>query len=219
MRTLLCVLLLTLTALACNVDRQPDGTFHVVCWGDSNMEDGWPTGTEVRACGLMPSVLPTVGASSGGEYKILPTRWTNSAQRGAATVEYPTGVGLPVQRAALPADADAVIAAFGTNDAYPFMDLTPQQAIANLRLADEALRAQGIQLWVATAPPSRFPEPLQTWQRTFNALVPQTFCRWVDFTTGFADMLEVDGLHLTPAGQALRAERMQAALSDNRDCP
>ena len=93
-----------------------------------------------------------------------------------------------------------------------------QQAVDNLTATDTVTRAYGIQLWVATAPPSRFPAPLQAWQAEFNRLVTATFCRVIDFTTGFDTLLEPDGLHVTAAGQALRAERVRTALS-TRDCP
>ena len=209
---------LLLLLLACNVDRNGDGVFRVACLGDSNSLDGWMTGTDVRWCSLMSSVLPTVGASSNGTFTSIPTAWENHAQLGAGTTEYPTGTGLPIQLQQLSPTVDAVIAAFGTNDAYPFFGLTPQQAVDNLKATDTVTRAYGIQLWVATAPPSHFPAPLQAWQTEFNALVASTFCRTIDFTTGFDALLEADGLHITAAGQALRAERVRAALS-TRDCP
>jgi len=209
---------LLLLLLACNVDRQPDGTFRVGCLGDSNTKDGWQTGTDVRWCSLMSGVLPTVPAASNGTFTSIPTAWENHAQLGAGTTEYPTGTGLPIQLQQLSPGVDAVIAAFGTNDAYPFFGLTPQQAIDNLKATDTVTRAYGIQLWVATAPPSHFPAPLQAWQQEFNTLVQSTFCRWIDFTTGFDTLLETDGLHVTAAGQALRTERVRTALS-TRDCP
>lgn len=209
---------LALLAVACNVDRNNDGRFRVACWGDSQTKDGWQTGSDVRWCTLMATVLPTVGASSGGTFKDIPTEWENHAQLSASIF----GVavfqnGLPFQLTATSPDVDAVVAAFGTNDANSYATWTPQQAIAALQQTDSDLHAQGIQLWVATAPPSTLPAPQQAWQATFNELVRTTFCRWVDFTTGFEPYLQADGVHLDDAGQALRADRVKQALT-TKDC-
>lgn len=213
-RTLWLLLLL----LACNVDRQPDGRFVVGCLGDSNTEDGWHTGSEVRWCGILPSILPTLGAMSGGRFQNIPLATENHGQRSASIFAVPIFLnGLPYQLQHLTAAVDAVVAAFGTNDANSYASYTPAQAIADLQAAEAALRAQGIPLWVATAPPSTLSDPQQAWQADFTARVPATFCRWVDFTSGFAGLLEADGIHLTASGQMLRAQRVRDALT-TRDC-
>ena len=215
-RTLM--LWLAICVLACNVDRNADGTFTIACLGDSNTEDGWPTGTEQRWCAILPSLLPSIGASSGGTFQTLPTAVENHGQRSASIFAVPIFLnGMPYQLAAMSGVVDAVVAAFGTNDSNSYATWTPAQAVAALQQTDSDLKARGIQLWVATAPPSTLGDAQQNWQADFNARVQATFCRWVDFTSGFAGYLETDGIHLTPAGQQLRAQRVKDALT-YKDC-
>lgn len=114
---------------------------------------------------------------------------------------------------ALSRGADAVVLAFGTNDL--FAGDSPERIVtAYLKLVEQAEKS-GLTVYVATTPPTNQKGAAGAAQVTpLNSLIEETFpsAQVIDFHSGFSAAHFLDGLHVTPVGQMLRAERAALRL-------
>lgn len=177
-------------------DADGDGVYRLACLGDSNTARHWPMWTWCEQfAALVADRYVTV---------------SNLAVHGATVSSAPSPSRADTQMdAALAAGVDAVLAAFGTNDA---LWGSAPAGIRDAYLALEArARADGLAFFVATTPPI-IGCPQCTAET--NALLRDAFADClIDFDTGFtATYFIADGVHLNQAGQNLRALRAYEAL-------
>jgi lysophospholipase L1-like esterase len=117
----------------------------------------------------------------------------------------------PQQLAALP-PVDVIVAAFITNDVL--WGATPADLLACFQALAKEISATrpGTAFFVATAPPrwDRYAQDVATVNATLRAVWPPRFL--VDFDTGFGQSLFIDAVHVSVAGQQLRARRAYEAF-------
>lgn len=223
------VFLLALAASGCLVDGahngQPaDGVVRVACLGDSNT---WPFEyftsppfpPHDRWCEKLETLLTTPPLPT--TFPANTSAETRNYGMGGATVctwwppSLPWGNGLFQAEQAFAEQADMVVAAFGTNDLR--FGFTPQQVVECYQAIHDAAATNGTLMLVALTPPVYPPMPdpaaLNAQIDTLNTLLRARFQSFeiLDFHDGFtSDLFIADGLHLSDAGQDLRAARAYA---------
>lgn len=182
-------------------DLNGDGVYRLGCLGDSNT-------SAVLGPRWCEMVHEAVGVA---EFEIV-----NVAQAGA-TVTPSAGAGpdADAQMATVLAlEPDAVVLAFGTNDRL--LGRAPAAIHDAYRVQAANAAAAGVAFFVATTPPLGgcvgVACPLVF---ELNAMLHATFGAAVlEFFDGFTGQyMNRDGIHVNPAGQALRAERALAVLA------
>jgi lysophospholipase L1-like esterase len=183
----------------------PASCLRVACLGDSNTDPGnraWPLWCE------------QLGPLADGREVFV----ENLAVGGATAFAQDNRPMGPQQLdLALAGSApDVVIAAFGTNDLY-WHDGAFERSVAALEEMKRRVQAAGARFLVATVPPMRGEAARFAEQVTAaNRLLRERFGpdEIVDFDTGFdSAAMYQDTVHLSAAGQQLRAERARHAIA------
>ena len=138
-----------------------------------------------------------------------PTAWSNVAFRS----QNACANGQAQAATAMTHSPDVVIAAFGTNDIGV---TTTAETVACYQAIAAAIKPRP--LWVALTPPTLPPAHDTTAEvdELNTALLAAFPGRTIDFHSGFTSEMYLDGIHLGPTGQELRARRAVAALTGSR---
>jgi lysophospholipase L1-like esterase len=156
--------------------------------------------------------LPRLRAVRRGALVVEPTRFLNLGQISATACagDATSGRGPDLLRQGLPAGPDLVITAFGTNDVQQGAGGV---AVGCHRVLEEM--AAPAPVLIGLVPPIFM--PATDWNPGVDAINRQLRDafppnRVVDLWTGFGRQHYEGPVHLNAAGQALRAERVVAAL-------
>jgi len=190
-------------------DADHDGVTRIACLGDSNTQDGWPTGVETRWC----TRAGALASAAGGSHRVT---WMNVGAAGATVCD--PGLTWPWAQpqlaSALAQGADVIVAAFGTND-IGVLDRPPAAIVACYR-ALAAQVAGGRAFFVALTPPLYLPDGrtdvrVDALNTAIRAAFPAE--QLIDFHSGMTrDLYAPDGTHMNDAGQTERTRRAVAAL-------
>jgi lysophospholipase L1-like esterase len=200
---------LVLAVVACALlsacaDDGRDAALRLACVGDSNTSGlpGIPSWCDRLDLGA------TVHVINVGEPAALAMD-EESFPAGAAN-------GMEQITAALAARANVIVIALGGNDALraPQFNWQPETIAARLRALVAEAEAHGCRVLLATLPPDGWFPDAQPRVEAVNALLRATVAapQLIDFDTGYDGMFLPDKMHLTAAGQDLRAARVRAAV-------
>lgn len=183
-------------------DANGDGVYRMACLGDSNTA---PVDFLTKWCELLAAMIPGL--------EVVNLGW-----RGATVCPnriFMSDAGLQLQQA-LALDVDAVVLAFGTNDRLQRRSV--EEIVAAYVLHAEVAAAEGVDVFVATTPPMGGCSGEACAEiYELNQELPIVFSgRVIDFFSGVTDEhfgLQ-DRIHMSAAGQVLRAERAAARVGN-----
>lgn len=180
-------------------DVNHDGVYRIGCVGDSNTANPTVSWCAITRATLSDPQVETVNVAVSGATAVAPNLYpnvTSTSEMQMATV--------------LPTHPDAVVLAFGTNDA--FQGRTPMQIAAALVAAQDTAAAQGVAFYVALTPPilGCIPTGCPGLQAINDAVIAafdadQIIDFWSDMP---ADGFYSDGFHFNSVGQTVRADRV-----------
>lgn len=184
-------------------DVNGDGVFRLACLGDSNT-------VPLPALGIVKWCEMLAAAIDDPRFEIVNLGW------GGATVcpnlKFASDAAQQMD-AALAADVDAVVLAFGTNDRLQGRSV--DEIVDAYGLQASVAAEAGVAFFVATTPPmggcsgEGCAQLFALHERLEDAYAGHA----IDFFTGFAeDDFKPDRIHLNDAGQARRAERALAVI-------
>ncbi len=183
-------------------DINGDGVYRLGCVGDSNTAaplPAFPSWCEMLENQIADPDFQIVNVAVSGATVVIPNLHSTSD----AVLQMEEVLGF---------EPDAVALAFGTNDIL--QERTPDQILdAYLAQADMAA-SRGVTVFVATTPPLG---PLSYFLIIpLNAALREMFPSQVlEFSDGFTnEYFKPDGIHLSQAGQALRADRALDVLAN-----